>query len=128
MFRPSTLVLLTIALGAALAFTLAASAHASPPVLMAAKSAGSAPASGGSAGDASTAVRAGTNLGNIVKAWGSALLLGLAGLLGIAALAKRNVGEGLTLMALVVIIGGFLFADGAVKGFVQAIWNAVSGG
>ncbi len=73
------------------------------------------------------AVSAGRNLGNIVKSWGSALLLGIAGLMGLAALAKRNLAEGLTLLALVVLIGGFIFADDAVKGFVESLWSSVAG-
>jgi hypothetical protein len=48
----------------------------------------------------------------------------MAGFMGLAALHKRNVGEGLTLLALVVLIGGFIFADGAVKTFVQSLWGA----
>ena len=74
--------------------------------------------------DAGNAVQAGQNIGNIVKAWGAALLLGMAGIMGLIALAKRNVAEGLTLMGIVVLVGGFIFADGAVKAFVQAIWGA----
>ena len=74
--------------------------------------------------DAGNAVQAGNNIGNIVKAWGAALLLGMAGIMGLAALAKRNVAEGLTLMGIVVLVGGFIFADGAVKAFVQSIWGA----
>lgn len=128
MRRPLTLVLLTIALLALLSFAAAARAHASPVVLAAKPAASQSAQRDAGEADTSSAVRAGTNLGNIVKAWGSALLLGLAGLMGIAALAKRSVGEGLTLLGLVVIVGGFLFADGAVKSFVQALWGAVSGG
>lgn len=75
-----------------------------------------------------SAVRAGRNLGNIVKSWGGALLLGVAGLMGLAALAKRNLAEGVTLMAIVVLVGGFIFADDAVKGFVEALWTAVADG
>ena len=78
--------------------------------------------------DAGNAVQAGQNIGNIVKAWGAALLLGMAGLMGLAALAKRNVAEGLTLLGIVLLVGGFIFADGAVKAFVQSIWGAFGGG
>ena len=78
--------------------------------------------------DAGNAVQAGQNIGNIVKAWGAALLLGMAGLMGLAALAKRNVAEGLTLLGIVLLVGGFIFADGAVKTFVQSIWGAFTGG
>ena len=77
--------------------------------------------------DAGNAVQAGQNIGNIVKAWGAALLLGMAGLMGLAALAKRNVAEGLTLLGIVLLVGGFIFADGAVKAFVQSIWGAFGG-
>jgi len=74
--------------------------------------------------DANNAIRAGNNVGTIIKSWGAALLLGVAGFMGLAALHKRNVGEGLTLLALVVLVGGFIFADGAVNTFVQSLWGA----
>jgi len=77
--------------------------------------------------DADNAVQAGNNIGAIIKSWGAALLLGVAGLMGLAALARRNVGEGLTLLGIVVLVGGFIFADGAVKSFVQSMWGAFSG-
>jgi hypothetical protein len=126
--RSLVLALLAVALASGLAFAAAARADAQSVVIAAKPSASTSAARGSSDGDTSSAVRAGNNIGNIAKAWGSALLLGIAGLMGLAALAKRNVGEGLTLIVLVVIIGGFLFADEAVKAFVQSLWGAVSGG
>jgi hypothetical protein len=126
--RPLVCSLAALAVLAALAFTAAAAQASAAPPPIAAKPAGQSPGSARGGYQGGSAIEAGRNVGGILKAWGSALLLGIAGLMGLAALAKRNVAEGLTLMGLVVIVGGFVFADGAVRGFIESLWNAVSGG
>jgi hypothetical protein len=124
-----TLVLAALAVGGGLAFAAAATQAAVAPPL-AAKAAGpsASAAAAPPAADGGTAIDAGTNIGNIVKAWGAALLLGVAGLMGLAALARRNIGEGLTLLAIVVIVGGFVFAPEQVKAFIRSLWQPISGG
>jgi hypothetical protein len=83
--------------------------------------------SGGSssAGDSGNAIRAGENLGRVVKSWGAQLLLGIAGFMGLIALVTRNVGEGVKLVALVVLIGGFVFADDTLRNFVSSLWGSL---
>ena len=116
MCRLLSMVLVFLALGV----TVPASAQAAAPV---APEASAVLAQGQGGG----AARAGRNLGEIAKQWGGSLLLGIAGLMGLAALAKRNFGEGITLLGLVVLIGGFIFAGDAVKGFVESLWSAMAG-
>lgn len=131
MLRSLRLVLVLAALAAVggLAFAAAASQAAPGPPLAAKPAAGQgASSSAAPPGEGGSAIDAGTNVGNIVKAWGSALLLSVAGLMGLAALARRNVAEGLTLLVIVVIVGGFVFAPEQVKGFIQSLWQPVSGG
>ncbi|HEY4281169.1 MAG TPA: hypothetical protein VGM91_23345 [Conexibacter sp.] len=128
------LVLLALAVGGGLAFAAAAGQAAIGPPL-AAKAVGptasdaaapsGAAAAGAGAGDAS---QAGERIGDIVKSWGTALLLSVAGLMGIVALGKRSVGEGLTVLVIVLIVGGFIYAPEQVKGFIQSIWRPLAGG
>ena len=68
----------------------------------------------------------GRNLGNEVKVWATTLLLGVAGLVAIPVLAKRDINGGLVLAMLVMIVGGFAFAPEAVKGVIVSLWEAVA--
>lgn len=68
----------------------------------------------------------GRNLGNEVKVWSTTLLLGVAGLVAIPVLAKRDINGGLVLALLVVIVGGFAFAPDAVRGVIVSLWHAVA--
>jgi hypothetical protein len=125
------LVLLAVlAAGSGLAFAAAAAQAAGPPPpLLAAKEAGGAAAAAATpaSGDGDSAVEAGNRIGSILKSWGTALLLGVAGLMGLTAIGRRSVGEGVTLLVVVLIVGGFVFAPDQVKGFVQSIWQPFSG-
>ena len=69
----------------------------------------------------------GRNLGEEVKVWATTLLLGVAGLVAIPVLAKRDVNGGLVLALLVIIVGGFAFAPAAVKQVITELWQAVAG-
>lgn len=69
----------------------------------------------------------GKNIGREIKTWATALLLGVAGLVAIPVLAKRDVNGGLVLALLVVIVGGFVFAQPAVKGVITGLWRSIGG-
>ena len=69
--------------------------------------------------------RVGRNVGQEIKTWATALLLGVAGLVAIPVLAKRDVSGGLVLALLVVLVGGFVFAQDAVRGVITNLWRAV---
>ena len=69
----------------------------------------------------------GRNVGREVRTWATALLLGLAGLMAIPVLAKRDVNGGLVLALLVVLIGGFVFAQGSVRAVIDGLWRAIGG-
>jgi hypothetical protein len=69
----------------------------------------------------------GRNVGREVRTWATALLLGIAGLVAIPVLAKRDVSGGLVLALLVVIVGGFVFAPDAVRQVITGLWNAIGG-
>ena len=69
----------------------------------------------------------GENVGNEVKLWATTLLLAVAALVALPVLAKRDVNGGLVLALLVIVLGGFAFAPGAVKDVITAMWRSIAG-
>ena len=67
----------------------------------------------------------GKNVGDEVRSWATTLLLGVAGLVSIPVLARRDVNGGLVLALLVLIVGGFVFAQGEVKDIISSLWQAI---
>ena len=67
----------------------------------------------------------GKNVGDEVRSWATTLLLGVAGLVAIPVLARRDVNGGLVLALLVVIVGGFVFAQDTVKEVITSLWKAI---
>ena len=74
---------------------------------------------------AAAASELGRNLGNEIKTWATALLLGVAALVAIPVLARRDVNGGLVLALLVLVLGGFAFAQGTVKQVIEEVWRAL---
>jgi cobalamin synthase len=71
--------------------------------------------------------KVGKNLGDEVKSWASALLLGVAALVGIPALAKRDMSQSLVIALIAAVLGGFVFAQGTIKDVIEGLWKAVAG-
>jgi cobalamin synthase len=69
----------------------------------------------------------GKNVGNEVKAWATAIILGVAALVGIPALAKRNVGEAMSLGLVLLIVGMFAFAPNETKEIIKGVASAIAG-
>lgn len=69
----------------------------------------------------------GQNLGNEVKSWAKALLLGVACLVGLPALAKRDLSQSLVIATIVIVLGGFIFAGGTVTRVIESLWNTIGG-
>ena len=69
----------------------------------------------------------GKNVGREVKSWATALLLGVAAIVGLPILFKRDVNGGLILVLLVVVVGGFVFAPDAVRQVISGLWKAIGG-
>jgi len=68
----------------------------------------------------------GKNVGAEVKSWATTLLLGVAALVALPVLARRDVNGGLVLALLVVVLGGFAFAPEAVKHAIDSIWRSIA--
>ena len=69
----------------------------------------------------------GKNLGNEISSWGKALLMGTAGLVGASAMFRRDVADAMKIGVIVLVVGGFLFATGAVEDIINAFWTTVGG-
>lgn len=67
----------------------------------------------------------GRNLGNEIRTWATALLLGVAALVAIPVLARRDVNGGLVLALLVLVLGGFAFAQGTVRQVIEEVWRSL---
>jgi hypothetical protein len=69
----------------------------------------------------------GKNVGSEVKSWATTLLLGVAGLVALPVIAKRDVNGGVVLALLVVLVGGFAFAPHSVQHVIESLWRQIAG-
>lgn len=69
----------------------------------------------------------GKNVGGEVTSWAKGLLLGVAALVGLPALFRRDIGQGVVIVLIVILVGGFVYAGGQVQNTVQAMWKTVAG-
>lgn len=67
----------------------------------------------------------GENLGNEVESLAIALFLAVAGLVALPVLGRRDVNGGVVLTILVVMLGGFVFAQDSVKSVVTDLWKSL---
>jgi hypothetical protein len=70
--------------------------------------------------------RVGRNLGQEVASWGRHLLLGVAALVGIPVLLRRDFSDGVRLLVLVIVVGAFVFATGAVRQVIGDLWRSLA--
>jgi hypothetical protein len=67
----------------------------------------------------------GKNLGDEAKGLAVALFLAVAGLMTLPVIGRRDVNGGLVLALLVVVLGGFVFAQSSVKQVILQIWQSL---
>ena len=67
----------------------------------------------------------GQNVGNALLAWARALLLSMGAIMGIGALVKRSVGEGVTILILVIILGAFIYDQPDTENLIRSVWGAL---
>jgi len=70
----------------------------------------------------------GRNVGEEIASWGKWLLFGVAGLVALPAMARRDMAGILVIVAMVVVAGGFVFAPGAVEDTTVSLWKSFEGG
>jgi hypothetical protein len=68
----------------------------------------------------------GKNLGDQVSSLSTGLFLAVAGLVTLPILGRRDVNGGVVLAGLVVVLGGFIFAQGMVKHVIVDLWQSLS--
>jgi hypothetical protein len=76
---------------------------------------------------AADTTRIGENLGAEVKSWGKALLFGVAALVGLPAMARRDPKEALLIGGIALILGGFLFAPEQMESIIRGLMKTVAG-
>ena len=69
----------------------------------------------------------GRNLGRELRSWGTALLFGVAALVAIPALFRRDFKEALGILAIVILVGGFVFAPETVRAVLTDLWHVLPG-
>jgi hypothetical protein len=67
----------------------------------------------------------GQNLGEQAKGLAVALFLAVAGLVSLPVLGRRDVNGGIVLALLVIILGGFVFAQGSVQQVIVSLWRSM---
>ena len=67
----------------------------------------------------------GKNLGDQAKGLAVALFLAVAGLVALPVLGRRDVNAGVVLVLLVVVLGGFVFAQGSVQAVIVSLWRSL---
>lgn len=67
----------------------------------------------------------GRNLGDQVRGLAVALFLAVAGLVALPVLGRRDVNGGVVLALLVVVLGGFVFAQGSVREVIVSLWRSM---
>src|SRR4051794_35570803 len=68
----------------------------------------------------------GRNLGAEAKSLAVALFLAVAGLVTLPILGRRDVNGGIVLAMLVIVLGGFIFAQGSVKQVIVDLWSSLT--
>ncbi len=68
----------------------------------------------------------GKKLGDQVSSLSTGLFLAVAGLVTLPILGRRDVNGGVVLAGLVVVLGGFIFAQGMVKHVIVDLWQSLS--
>lgn len=67
----------------------------------------------------------GKNLGDQAKGLAVALFLAVAGLVALPVLGRRDVNGGVVLALLVLVLGGFVFAQDSVKTVIVSLWQSL---
>jgi hypothetical protein len=80
----------------------------------------------GAAAAASETNNPGTNLSTWLKGWVTGLFGVIVGVVGLGAVAKRSVGEGLALLLVALIVGGFVIDPGDMNSLTHAIWAKIA--
>jgi hypothetical protein len=68
----------------------------------------------------------GENIGELLKAWASAIFTGVAALISLVFLLNRRYNELALFILAAVLVGGFVFAPVSVAETIQSIWQTIT--
>lgn len=69
----------------------------------------------------------GSNLAHWLEGWVGAMFGVVVGMVGLGAVAKRSVAEGLALLLVALIVGGFVLDPSAMNTLTQSVWSKIAG-
>jgi len=71
----------------------------------------------------------GKNVGQMFTSWATWIFMGVAALVSIPSLAKRDISGGLVLVGMCILLGGFVFYQTGMGNLIQGLWHhAAQGG
>ena len=70
----------------------------------------------------------GKNVGGMFSQWATWLFMGVASLVAIPPLAKRDVGGGIVLVGMAILLGGFVFYQSGMGDLIQGMWHHAAQG
>ena len=70
----------------------------------------------------------GKNVGQMFSSWATWIFMGVAALVAIPPLAKRDVGGGVVLVGMAILLGGFVFYQSGVGDLIQGLWHHAAQG
>jgi hypothetical protein len=70
----------------------------------------------------------GKNVGQMFSSWATYAFMGVLGLVAIPPLAKRDVGGGVVLVGLAILLGGFVFYQSGMGSLIQGLWHHAAQG
>lgn len=70
----------------------------------------------------------GKNVGQMFSSWATWIFMGVTALVAIPPLAKRDVGGGVVLLAMAILLGGFVFYQTGMGNLIQGLWHHAAQG
>jgi hypothetical protein len=70
----------------------------------------------------------GKNVGQMFTSWATWIFMGVAALVSIPSLAKRDISGGVVLVGMCVLLGGFVFYQTGMGSLIQGLWQHAAQG
>jgi hypothetical protein len=70
----------------------------------------------------------GKNVGQMFTSWATWIFMGVAALVSIPSLAKRDISGGVVLVGMCVLLGGFVFYQTGMGNLIQGLWQHAAQG
>jgi predicted membrane channel-forming protein YqfA (hemolysin III family) len=77
---------------------------------------------------AGSAKDVGKHLGELLSSWATYLFLGVLSLVVIPPLMKRDVGGGVVIVGMAILLGGFVFYKAGAADMIEGVWKTADTG